>query len=211
MKKLALLLVFVLLFSFTACHGADGDKGGDGATTTTTAAPGPQRTDTFTVGTATGSAYENTFFGLGCRLDSGWMVDTAEQCNPFLTVPEGSDFVTAAQKAQEFFDMQAVNTAVGGMITVKVENVPLLWDTVPSLDEYVEMQRLMCDGNPDLVVKDVTATIGSLSCKGLKITVGEEQTDSFYYIPHGKYMITIGFSAEDASFAEDFLPLFYTF
>lgn len=209
MKKLALLLALVLVFSLTACgKTTDGKTDPDAATTTTTVAA-PTRSDTFTVGTVSGTSYQNPYFGLGCTLDSGWTVDNAATCNTAFA--EASNLNAAAANAQQFDDMLAFNSTNGCMVKVGVENLALLWDHIPSMEEYAEMQRIVNEGNPDLVLEDVTATVGNLSCKGLRVTVDENQVDTFYYISAGKYMVSLLISASDATTAEQVLAQFYTF
>lgn len=210
MKKLALLLALVLVFSLAACNKTtDGKTDPDAATTTTTTVAAPTRSDTFTVGTVSGTSYQNPYFGLGCTLDSGWMIDNAATCNTAFS--EASDLNAAAANAQQFDDMLAFNSANGCMVKVGVENLALLWDHIPSMDEYAEMQRIVNEGNPDLVLEDITATVGNLSCKGLRVTVDENQVDTFYYISAGKYMVSLLISASDAAAAEQVLAQFYTF
>ncbi len=210
MRKLALLLVLALAVSLSACGKTTTDTPAPTTptTTTTTATPTPTRTDTFAVGTVTNNSYENAFFGIGCTFSNGWTIDNVGACNSFLT-QAGGDITAAASDAKCFHDMIAY--CESGTISVYVENLSSMWDHLPSIDEYVEMQQLMCEENPDIITEAITGTVGNLSCKGLKITVNEYQTDVFYYIPSGKYMVTVGFSGANAEFAAQYLPIFYTF
>ncbi len=209
MKKLALLLILVLVFSLAACGKTSDGKTDSDATTTTTTVAAPTRSDTFTVGTVNGSSYENAFFGLGCALDSDWTIDNAATCNAALS--QASDLNTAAANAQLFDDMIAFNSTNECMVRITVENLASLWDHVPSLEEYTAMQRTMNESNPDLVLEDITAAVGSLTCTGLRITVNENQVDTFYYLSAGKYMVSLLISAPDAATAEQVLAQFYTF
>ncbi len=211
MKKLALLLVLVLAVSLSACGKVNTDTPDtpDTQTTTTTTVAIPEKSDTFALGTVVNGTYQNAFFGLGFSLDDQWTIDNAAACNPSLSQQAGGDIAAAAEAAQCFYDVMA--SSVNGVISVYVENLSLLWDYIPSVDEYVEMQKAMCEGNPNITVADVTANVGSLPCKGLQITVSEYQTDVFYYIPMNNYMISLGFSGTNADFAAQYLADIFTF
>ncbi len=207
MRRITLLLVLVLAVSLSACGKTTSDTPAP-ATTTTTATPTPTRSDTFAVGTVSNSKYENAYFGIGFTVGDGWTIDDIAACNSFLAQQDG-DITVAASTTQCFHD--AIAYCESGTISVYVENLSLLCDHIPSIDEYVEMQRAMCDSNPDITIEEISATVGNLSCKGLKIRVNEYQTDVFYYIPSGKYMVSVGFSGADADFAAQYLPQIYTF
>lgn len=207
MRKLALLLAVMLLLSMTACKKQPAGNA-DPTTPTTTAPYTPTRVDTFTVGTVNGTSYENAFFGIGCNLGSDWVVSDASAYNPFLDTQ--GDVNTAAANAQQFYDMYAVN-GNGDSVEVYAENLTLLMDSVPSLEEYLNLQRLMYEGNPDLSVADISATISGTTYNGLQVTVNETLTDVSYYIPCGNYMLTVRFLGADASLAQQLLPSFYTF
>ena len=206
MKKLALLLAVILLFSFTGCKKQP--DGNTDPTTTTTTAYTPTRVDTFTVGTVNGTSYENAYFGIGCNLGSDWAISDAAAYNPSLDTQ--GDLNAAAANAQQFYDMFAVDPT-GVSVEIYVENLTLLMDTVPSLEDYMDLQRSMYEGNPNLVVTDITTTISNRSYKGLQVTVDETLTDVSYYLSCGNYMVSLRFLVPNAAMAEQLLPAFYTF
>ena len=206
MRKLALLLAVMLLLSMTACQKQPAGNA-DPTTPTTTAPYTPTRVDTFTVGTVNGTSYENAFFGIGCNLGSDWTIDNATMSTPSLNGQ--ADVNAAAAAAQEFTDMSAIGSV--GYLRIGVENMALLTDPGATADDFIEGKRASYEANPELVIEDISATIGTLTCKGLKITVDENLTDVSYYIPCGKYFITLCFQVADPTVVDQLLPLFYTF
>ena len=197
MKKLALLLAVILLFSFTGCKKQPAGNT-DPTTTTTTAPYTPTRVDTFTVGAVNGTSYENAFFGIGCNLGSDWTITSYDK-----------DSATAAS-AQYYSDMSATDT-IGRSVEVYVENLSLLMDNLPTLEEYIALQRSMYEDNPSLTVQDITATIGNSTCKGLQVVVHETLTDVAYYIQQGQFVVTLRFLVSNADEMNQLLPAFYTF
>lgn len=124
-KLLALLLAAVMLLSMTAC-------GGEGGEAETTEPAGPA------VGTISGNTYTNTFFGMGCTLDSTWTVADQAQMMEIFGVAE--DLLSDAALDSDGMAYSFYAAKEDGLTTLNIvlENLGMVYGMLLDEQGYVE-------------------------------------------------------------------------
>ncbi len=205
MKTRTLLLALLLIFSLSACAGTPTEQPDATPTVTTTTAP--------LIGENDGASYKNTRFGLAFAPADGWdMYDNEEIADrnlPILPMEEGEDYNTAILRAQEFYDMYAVNG--DSKIAVRVENMTTLYESLPSAAECRDMQLSMLEGTDMLTATAINATIDGMEHPATQVLWGEGddmQTDHFVYIRKDDYMLILEFSSLDGDHSAEWFGWF---
>lgn len=205
MKKLAILLSLVMMLSLAACNRTPAPD--DNATTTTTIAPH--------VGENDGVTYKNDYFGLAFAPADGWNLydadEIADRNLPILPMGEGESYAEAITRAQEFYDMYAAHGNSGNIISVRVENMSTLYETLPSDAEYRDIQASTLEGIPMLTTELITVTVDGKDLLGMKVLWGEGddvQTDVSLYFAKENYMVTLNFSSLDGDHTAEWAAWF---
>lgn len=117
-RKFLVLLALVLAFSLLAGCGTDKEDVTGSITSTT--APVPEKN--LSLGVVEGGTYTNTYAGIGCTLDSSWVIYPAEQLQEMPAavrdMMEGSELAEAMEGVEQFTDMFAENA--NAMINMNV-------------------------------------------------------------------------------------------
>ncbi len=213
MKKCAFLLAFVLSVSLTACDRAPGNTPDDTTATVTTTATAT--TTAPLVGENDGVTYKNTHFGIAFTPADGWDLfdndEIADRNLPILSMADGETYADAVNRAQEFYDMYAVQESTGNSIAVRVENMATMYDFLPTAEEYRTMQTSMLEGVPDLSFESVDVTLDGTEIPALKVLWGggeNVQTDLFVYVIKDSYMLSLELSSTDGDHAAEWLSWF---
>ena len=115
----ALLLAAALLVTMSACSGGKSIRGSvtpaekdtAAAQTTATETTVPETTEpAFAVGSSAGNRYENTFLGIGCKLDENWTFLSDEQIRENNAAAAGmmaDEYQKQVQDADVVYDMMA--------------------------------------------------------------------------------------------------------
>ena len=236
-KKLtALLLAVAMLFTLAACdNGGTKDNGGttttttgnsnsttttteDTTTTTTTASNAGTDAKAFAVGTINGNVYENTFLGLGCKVEAeGWELSSAEEVresNEMLFEDETDDYMEGLSKLDVITDMFATNMNTGGTLNINFENLGIMYgkdlDEAAYLDEAIgQMDDMGAEG---IAIKKATFTVAGKERQGLTIEMemmGITVYEAVVCIKVGDYMANIVAAGTTADEAKALLDLFY--
>ena len=108
-RKFLALMALVLVFSLLAGCGTDKEDVSGSITSTT--APVPEKN--LSLGVVEGGTYTNTYAGIGCTLDSSWVIYPAEQLQELPAtvrdMMEGSELAEAMADVEQFTDMFAEN------------------------------------------------------------------------------------------------------
>ena len=214
MKKMLFVLTLVLLLTFTACNRTPANTDGGNSTATTTA-NATTTTTTPLLGDSDGNTYKNAHFGIAFTPADGWdMFDNTEIADrnlPILSPEDGETYEDAVARAQEFYDMYAMQDGTGNTIAVRVENMSTMYDFLPTAEEYRDIQTSMLEDVPSLTYSPFTATVSNTEFAGLKIVWGEgeyAQHDACVYIVNGTYMVSLEFSSIDGDHVDEWLSWF---
>lgn len=204
MKKfLALLLVATLLVSLAACGSKDDER-----------IMGVYTEDTRT--------YENSFIGIGCKLDAGWDVFSAEQIAELngLLASQTDDEAIAKQLESSGTAMPFYAQKEEGLVTLNItlEDLGLLYGSL--LDEKQYAEKSIDQVKPALEsmgMSNVTTEIGSITFAGsdhVSISIsGSLQGISFYEtlvcVKTEKHMALITAGSYMTDTTKDILALFY--
>ena len=160
----ALLLAAALLLTMSACSGGKSIRGNVTPMETTapaqTTAPEttvPETTEpAFAVGSSSGNRYENTFLGIGCKLDENWTFLSDEQIRE-------NNAAAADMMAEEYQELVAESSVVYDMMANHQNEVDTL---------SLNMEKL--SGAAKLVTEEQYAQLslegleGSLSSMGIE-------------------------------------------
>ena len=204
MKKfLAFFLVATLLVSLAAC-GSKKDE------------------DMLGVYTEDSRTYENSFIGIGCKLDKDWDVFSAEQIAELngMLASQTNDKALAEQLESSGTAMPFYAQKEEGLVTLNItlENLGMLYGSL--LDEKQYAEKSIDQVKPALEsmgMSNVTTEIGSLSFAGsdhVSITIsGSLQGISFYEtlvcVKTEKHMAVITAGSYITDTTKDILALFY--
>ena len=160
----ALLLAAALLLTMSACSGGKSIRGNvtpmettAPAQTTATETTVPETTEpAFAVGSSSGNRYENTFLGIGCKLDENWTFLSDEQIRE-------NNAAAADMMAEEYQELVAESSVVYDMMANHQNEVDTL---------SLNMEKL--SGAAKLVTEEQYAQLslegleGSLSSMGIE-------------------------------------------
>ncbi|MBE6948190.1 MAG: hypothetical protein E7454_08110 [Ruminococcaceae bacterium] len=113
-KVVSLVLVILMLASFTACEF-----------TLPMQKPAEPAEKTFETGKITSNSYESEFLGIGCRLESPWVFKTEEEMmetNKESLALVGDDYANAIKNAKIVYEMMATK-GNGDSININLEKV----------------------------------------------------------------------------------------
>lgn len=250
-RKLTLALVLLLVASMlTGCGGDEpvpvtGIEAPSIETTTaeapTTEAPTteppateppatePLPDNTLALGRVEGSTYTNTYAGIGCELDSGWTIYTADQLQemPAITQEmfEGTELEAAMANVTQFTDMMAENVEQLTTVNVLFQKLDMnqrmayaMMDEEEVLEATMLQKDVMIQAyaqggiNVD-TMEIVTVTFLGQEHYALK-TVAEMNGVPYYCLQTfdfwlGEYSVTITFASFLEDKTESLLDLFY--
>lgn len=169
MKKLfALLLVFVMLFSFVGC-GEEKDVRGDQIDNT---ASETESEVEFSMGAVDGLVYENEFIGIGCKLDSDWTFYTDAQIRELNNITEdmaGEAYEEAIGNADIVYDMYAVSSNQTDNINVNLEKVnPVQLATLNIKENFEASSSLVKDSLENMGCTNVQFEYSDITIDGKK-------------------------------------------
>lgn len=178
MKRFTSVLLLVVL---TLCLTLSGC----GALTSALGAPG--EVDEFHTGTIDGDTYENTFFGIGCKLDDEWTIldeeELAERSGLVFDTLEKGGMDDSARKAMEngslVFDFFAQKLDNSAAINVAVGNIGVLYGTALTEEAYIDISK-------DQMIKSVE-TVGYENVTAEKATVTLAGADHAALNVYGEY------------------------
>lgn len=163
---LALCLLLSLLLSAAACKGRDDVSG---SVTSDESSEVSSTEEDLSMGTLSGSRYENSYFGFGCQLDSTWTYATKDEllAQIDLTAENFSDESLQEQlrKTDMFYDMMAVGGDGLTNINVVIQNLGLLYGSILSEDAYIQAN-----------LKELPSQLGSA---GMNVSLCEAADVSF--------------------------------
>ncbi len=181
MKKIfALLLIFVLMFSFAACSGKNtNDIRGDqqsvsqnSSDTQSTDAASTVSAPEFSLGNTDGLVYENKFIGIGCTLDSGWSFYTDEQIKELNNITNdlaGDAYVEAMKDANLVYDMFAVSDDQLKNMNVILEKVnPITLTSLDIAQNFENSFATMKESFENIGYTNVAYEIGEITISGKK-------------------------------------------
>lgn len=123
----------------------DGKSQGEGSESSdaTQAEDAGNSTETvdISLGHSANNTYENSFTGIGCKLDDSWTFLTDEQIqsvNKITADLAGEEFKKALENASVLYDMMATQSETSNSLNVTFEKLPILYYTM-SGEQYAEL------------------------------------------------------------------------
>ncbi|MBQ3231160.1 MAG: hypothetical protein IJB49_09125 [Clostridia bacterium] len=226
MKKiLSLVLVTLFILSFTACGGDEDVRGTistvSGASETAESSKADENNNEFAMGTTNGSVYENSYIGIGCRLDSDWTFYTDEQIkelNQITADKGGEEFAEIMENADIVYDMFVQKTN-GDNMNVNLEKVNAI--TLAALDMSTfyneEMkktlkQSLESVGCTNVEMEDTEVVIDGKKFVAVKITSemsGVKMYQTNFAIKCSKHIASICITTMNGDSASSIIEKFY--
>lgn len=193
MKKfVAMLLALCMVFCLCAC--GSGEKEADVQT-----------------GTLSGFTWENTFLGIGCKLDESWTYASEEELAQMIGQTAemfDEEYAEQLKNADMFYDMMAVTENGLVSINVIIQNIGLIYGTALSEDKYLELAKEQMEeqfgqtGAENVEVERITRTFAGAEHEGILVSCTIQGVP--YYctqmcIKQGKYIGSVSL----CSFSED--------
>lgn len=216
-RILALLLVLVMAFSFTACKN-ENVRGEIKNDTSDAEVSGEKE---FSLGIANGNVYENKFIGIGCQLDDNWSFyddEQIKQLNNLVTDAVGDELASQIENADIIYDMYAIHSNGMNNININLENVGLAYNTAVDIEEHFEKampsvkEALGNMGYANLNHELVTVKIGKKEFDAVKI-ISEINGIKMYQlqicIKSGKYLASITFATFNEDTTDEITECFY--
>lgn len=183
MKKLiALFLILIMIFCFTACKDKDdvrGDisSGGNSNTDNSDVVNSDNSNSTnveeakFDIGKVNSNTYKNKFLGISCKLGSDWTFMSDEQIketNKQALNLMDEDYTKALQNASTFTDMMATHSNQTDTLGITFEKLTGANLTM-SEDKYVDSTKdSLKSGLESMGMQNVTLTTGKGDFAGKK-------------------------------------------
>lgn len=253
MKNRKLTLALVLLLIVSMLTGCGGDKSASGATTEapgteviTTEAPTtepiateppatePPATESLpdnalALGVVEGNTYTNTYAGIGCDLDSGWTIYTADQLQQLPSATqemfEGTELEAAMANVTQFTDMMAENVELLSSVNVLFQKLDMnqriaysMLDEQEVLEATLLQKDVMIQAYAQAGINVDTMEIITVTFLGQEHyamkTVAETNGVPYYCLQTfdfwlGEYSVTITFASFVEDNTEELLELFY--
>lgn len=178
-KLLALVLALAMCLAMTAC--ASGLRGSVSApagsssdptpepTPKATPEPTPEPEDDLELGSMVGGVYENSFAGIGCRLDDSWVYLSDEEIRAqneiTIDAIDDEELAELLSNKGTFFDMMAMSEEGLATVNVVVENLGLLYGAVLDTSGYV-----------DISLKNLASQLGAM---GMNVSTCEKDSFDF--------------------------------
>ena len=159
-KVIAILLVFLMVFSITACAGNDAVRG----QITGSNNGSSEKDKEFSTGKLNSQNYTNSFVGISCELGSDWVYLSEEQIrenNQLALGLMGDDYVKAIQNASTFTDMMATHSNQMDTVNVTFEKLTGVNLTLTEA-QYVALSK-------DAMV----GALESMGMSNIQVTTGE--------------------------------------
>ena len=227
MKKLfAMLMALTILMTMAACGQQTTDDAGG---TVDPGAVADQDTSgqvdmpaddagTPELGSVNGGTYTNEFAGIGCRLDEGWVFNTAEQMAA-LKRSTDEEMRQLMEENQSVYDMYASST--DGLMTMNVvfQNMGLLFGTTMSAQDYVELSAEQLPdamgtyGFEDVTASVTTAEFAGAECPAIAITATVQDTPMYELLvcmKEGNYIYCVTLCSYTEDVTAQMAALFYT-
>lgn len=190
-KKIpALMLALSLVFALTAC--GSGPKGSVTPTDPTPAVspaptsepvntPEPESGDepgeNVELGSMNGGTYENSFVGIGCKLDDTWTYYSENEIMEFnglmLDSIDDEELSDLLSNSDSFYDMVA-SDEMGSSVNVVLENLGLVYGHTLDAGTYIDVALESLGGQ--LALMGVNAT----TCEKVSFDFCGEKTDGIY-------------------------------
>ena len=122
MKRIALLLVFVMALLLVSCSGNNDVRG-----------------EVIELGSTSDNKYENKFFGIGCKLNDDWtFLSNGEirEMNDITNDMGDDEMASTLETAEIIYDMSAVKSNSSGNIAINIENLGIISSATMKEDEY---------------------------------------------------------------------------
>lgn len=202
MKRfVAMLLALCMVFCLCACGG--------------------EKEAEVKTGTVNGYTYENTFLGIGCKLDENWTYSTQEELAQMIGQTAeifDDDYAEKLKDADMFYDMAAV--AAEGLVSINIviQNIGLIYGMAMSEDKYLEVaeeqmaEQLGNAGMENVQTERITADFAGAERGGLHITCtisGVPYYCTQMCIKQGKYIASISMSSFSEDLGSDMMDYFY--
>lgn len=217
MKKLTVVMVTVALalcFALSGCGKI------------ASAAISPGEVDEFHTGTIDGDTYENTFFGIGCKLDDSWTILDEEELAErsglvFDTLEEGGmddSARTAMENGSLVFDFLAQKLDNSAAINVTVGNIGVLYGAALTEEAYIDaskdqmIQSVETVGYENVTAEKTTVTFAGADHAALNV-YGEYSGVPVYQtlivLRSGVYVGAVALSCGGEDVTSDLAALFY--
>lgn len=247
-RKLALALVLLLIVSMLTGCGGDKPAGTEAISTEapTTEAPTTEAPTTeaiateppateplpdnaLALGVVEGSTYTNTYAGIGCDLDSGWTIYTANQLQELPDAVqemfEGTELEEAMANVTQFMDMMAENVEELTSVNVAFQKLNMSQRIAfVRMSEQEVMEAAMLQ--KDTMIQAYTqagilvdtmeiVTVNFLGQEHYALKTVAEMNGVPYYTLQtfdywlGEYSVTITFASFIEDNTEELLDLFY--
>lgn len=160
-KWIAGTLATAMLFSFAACTKTS-DVRGDVSTQGTEEAE-------FSAGTSSGSKYENQFVGIGCELDSNWVLMSDEEMQEVNKASQeimGEEYQEMLEQAEVVYDMMATNVNETDTVNVNLEKLTGIARLIDESDYVEQSLESLSEPLESMGIENVQTETGEMEFAG---------------------------------------------
>ena len=174
----ALLLATALLVTMSACSSGKSVRGSvtpaekdtAAAQTTATETTVPETTEpAFAVGSSSGNRYENTFLGIGCKLDENWTFLSDEQIRENNTAAAGmmaDEYQKQVQDADVVYDMMANHQNEVDTLSLNMEKLSGAAKLVTE-EQYAQLSLEGLEGSlSSMGIENIQTSVENISFAG---------------------------------------------
>ncbi len=214
MKKiLSIFMIFVMLFTLSACSGGDGNDEGEKA-------PSQDNSGTFaefSLGKNVGNEYHSDFVGLSIKVPDGWNVSSDEDILEINNINKEiyDEDPEAAVKGMGFlYDMYAVNEADGSTVCVILEKIDASEKLKLNIRSVIESQfESLKNSCEELGYTDIELSYKKITVDGRELDGYELSTNYFGLVfrtvglsfVRGDYLVSITVAALGEDGVEDII------
>ena len=204
MKRIALLLVFVMALLLVSCSGNNDVRG-----------------EVIELGSTSDNKYENKFFGIGCKLNDDWtFLSNGEirEMNDITNDMGDDEMASTLETAEIIYDMSAVKSNSSGNIVINIENLGIISSATMKEDEYAAssvegikstFEDLMAE---NISVKKTTVTFAGGSHAAIEVGCeisGIKVYQKVVCYKKDKYMACIALTSYNEDTTDEMLSYFY--
>ncbi len=239
MKKIiALFLCLALLTAFAGCsgrvspddlHGSITQNGNASDVTDSDANASDDTAEDevpeFTIGTNTGTKWENSYLGLGLTLDDSYYFYDDEEVeelnrNTLASLGEslGDDYVESIKDLDFFYDMYATTEDASSTVNVMIENHTaaelINFSATKTIEQAMPSMKTSYEGMgyTNVQVNSATVTLAGKEYAAAKLTADFETITVYAYSVMGRvgnHLFTVSMLSTDEAGLQDLVDSFY--
>lgn len=223
MKKLLAIIISALLVLclVTGCSKTDDNVDLDNKDNSSSQSSETDKTDAkLTLGTVSGTTYENEFMGIGCKLEDGWTFASEDDLKALINITIDKfdeDYQEQLEAATILYAMQATDSATGNNININLEKLSGLNKTLTA-SKYVDSamsqmsSALESAGFSNLEIQKTEVEIDGTKHPAIAISAdvsGIKIYEKVVCIKCGDYIANITLATVSSDTTDELLSKFY--